>query len=115
LTCRSTLGALLLDAPVAPRVTGTAPLTFSHGAMPSLLEVALGHPTLDVPVAVPTETTAWIEPETSLTLAGNLSGAGAFTAQGGGTLILTATNTVAAPSSRASRCSSVPTPRWKPR
>jgi len=90
-----TLGALLLDAPVAPRVTGTAPLTFSHGAMPSLLEVALGHPTLDVPVAVPAETTAWIEPDTSLTLAGNLSGAGAFTAQGGGTLILMATNTVA--------------------
>jgi autotransporter-associated beta strand protein len=90
-----TLGALLLDAPVAPHLTGTVPLTFSHGAMPSLLEVALGHPTLAVPVAVPAETTALIEPDTSLTLAGNLSGAGTFTAQGGGTLILMATNTVA--------------------
>ncbi|HON46294.1 MAG TPA: autotransporter-associated beta strand repeat-containing protein [Kiritimatiellia bacterium] len=90
-----TLSALLFDAPIAPQVTGTASLSLNHSAMPSSIEVASGHPTLAVPVAVPAETTAWIAPDTSLTLAKNLSGTGALSVQGGGALMLMATNTIA--------------------
>ena len=90
-----TVGGILFDNVASYTVTGGAAdtITLNNGVAAATITTATGSHTISAPVVLATSANASTAAGTTLTFSGNISGERPFIASGGGTTILTGTNT----------------------